>query len=274
MSTKETAITYSFKNLNKISNGYAGFSFETASSLMHYHKDFYELTLITEGHWQHTIHTATTSLVPNTLLLFKPGITHLLNANTPQSSHFVFCVEKNFFENRMRQLFPNFDLVHMPEFLIKPISSEKRKYIEYLGNILCHNPKLSNIYGDELFFLCLSDFAHAKDTLDYSEHITDIIQKLNNYMYLNTSVKEICEKYPFSQAVLLRQFKKATGMTIVQYKAKQKMQYACELLTQTNCSLLEISSFLQYDSLSYFLQTFKKTYGITPSEYRKKHSKR
>lgn len=272
MSKKNTTINYYFRNLQNISEGYGGFSFETASSLVHCHEDFYELILITSGKWQHTIGNITTTLFPGTLLLFKPGITHLLFTDSPQSTHFVFCVEHHYFERHIGQIFPTFDLNSFTNYISRPIASEKMRYIEYLGKNLCKNPKFARTMGNELLLLCISDFMYLIEAQDYSSHITDIIQKLNNHVYINTSVKDICAKYPHSQTALLQQFKKTTGMTIVQYKAKQKMRYACQLLAQTNLSLLEISSFLQYDSLSYFLHIFKKTYGITPTEYRKTHS--
>ena len=62
-------------------------------------------------------------------------------------------------------------------------------------------------------------------------------------------------------------------MTIVEYKAQQKMNYACQLLTETDAKVIEIATSLQYDSLSYFLNAFKKMYGMTPTEYRKNGSK-
>lgn len=271
MMQQVSSVNYYFRNLHNISEKYGGFSFETASSLVHCHKDFYELILITEGTWQHTINQVTTVLAPGTLCLFKPEITHLLFTDASPSTHFVFCVEKNFFEKYVKQICPDFDLNGFSSYLECPIASEKMRYLIYLGKNLCKNPKLARTLGSELLILCVLEFAHMKNSQDYSTYITDIIQKINNHIYLNTSVKDICAYYPNSQSVLLAQFKQSTGMTIVQYKAKVKMKYACQLLAQTNLSLLEISSFLQYDSLSYFMNTFKKTYGVTPTEYRKNH---
>lgn len=271
MFQKNSTMNYCFRNLHNVFEKYGGFAFESASSLVHCHKDFYELILITEGKWQHTINDVTTSLLPGTLCLFKPEVTHLLFTDSSESRHFVFCVEKSFFEKFVERVYPDFHLNSFTHYLEHPVSSEKMRYLIYLGKSLSRNPKLARNIGDELLMLCLSEFAHLKDTQDYSAYVTDIIQKLNNHIYLNTSVADICAHYPHSQAVLLSQFKKTTGMTIVQYKAKQKMIYACQLLSQTQLSLIEISSFLQYDSLSYFMNSFKKIYGVTPTEYRKTH---
>ena len=90
---------------------------------------------------------------------------------------------------------------------------------------------------------------------------------------MNLSVKEICEHYPYSQSMLLRQFKKLTGMTMVEYKAEQKMKFACQLLSMSDMKIIDIASTLQYNSLSYFLHAFKEAFDMTPSEYRKLHAK-
>ena len=90
---------------------------------------------------------------------------------------------------------------------------------------------------------------------------------------MNTSIKDICSYYPYSQTMLLRQFKKLTGMTMVEYKAEQKLKYACQLLTNSEAKVIQIATLLEYNSLSHFLCSFKDKYGMTPSEYRKKYQK-
>ena len=51
-----------------------------------------------------------------------------------------------------------------------------------------------------------------------------------------------------------------------------KLEEAKSLLTYTNKSLSEISSYLCFANQSYFQRVFKKKYGITPNEYRKQSS--
>ena len=45
---------------------------------------------------------------------------------------------------------------------------------------------------------------------------------------------------------------------------------AAEFLAHSNFSTVEISGKLGFDSLSHFNHLFKKTFGITPREYRSK----
>ena len=273
MSKKRTTAIYNFRDLRNVSGGYAGISFESVSGVKHHHNDFYEFILITSGEWQHTIENTTSVLPTGTLLLFKPGVTHKLFTEPFKSTHFVICVEQHYFDKYTSRVFPAFDLDDFPDFLSKPISKEKSKYIEHIGSTICKNTKWTQAMADEILFLFISDFMYSDTTLDCNTYVADIVQKLNNQLYMNTSVKDICSQYPYSQSMLLREFKKLTGMTIVEYKAQQKMNYACQLLTETDSKIIEVAAALQYDSLSYFLNAFKKMYHMTPSEYRKLHSR-
>lgn len=271
MYKKKSAVTYHFRDLKNITDDYGGFSFESANSLLHYHEDFYELTLITSGEWQHTINNITTVLPIGTLLLFKPGVTHIIFSESSQNNHLVFGVEQRYFEEYISRIFPDFKLDTFSDYIAKPIRAEKRKYIECLAKAIHENPNSAHTMADEVLYACVSDFMYLNSKPNRNAYVADIIQKLNNHTYLNISVKDICANYPLAQPILLRSFKHATGMTIVQYKAQQKLEYACHLLKYSDTTVSNISFHLQYSSLSYFVRLFKEVYGITPSEYRKKY---
>ena len=269
---KSSLLTYCFQELERITDNYSGFTFTPISSLLHHHKDFYELILVTKGEWQHTIGNTTTILPTGSLLLFKPGCTHVIFSETTNNTHLVFGVKKEYFDEFIMRSFPSFNLEQLPDCLTKPISIEKRKYIEYLAKMIRESSGSPQIMADEVLFSCISDFIYSTQNPSQNTYILDIIQKLNSYIYLNDSVTDICSHYPIARSTLLHQFKDATGMTVVQYKAQQKLNYACHLLKHSTISVSGLASQLQYDSLSYFIRLFKRTYGMTPTEYRKSFS--
>ncbi|MDY5627667.1 MAG: AraC family transcriptional regulator [Clostridia bacterium] len=45
------------------------------------------------------------------------------------------------------------------------------------------------------------------------------------------------------------------------------MNYACELLITRRYSVTSISEMIGYKNVYYFSKVFKKTFGITPTEY-------
>lgn len=260
--------TYRFRGLPNITKGYADLSFHTTGNMPHYHEDYYELILVIRGTLEHTIGNTTTHLESGTLLLCRPGVTHHFAAQSDESRYFTLCIEQSYFEKRMTCMFPDFVPKNVLGFLSKTVTPEKLKYMEQLGSGM-KTEKETLIMADRFLFLSLSDFMYYSETLDCNVYVSDIIQKLNNDAYLTVSVDEICSGYPYSHSMLLRQFKELTGMTIAEYKVKQKMKYACRLLSETDTKIVDIATALQYDSLSYFFQTFKKHIGVTPAQYRK-----
>ena len=47
-----------------------------------------------------------------------------------------------------------------------------------------------------------------------------------------------------------------------------KMEYAADLLKNSNKSVTEIIEEINYSSISYFNHTFKNTFGVTPTQMR------
>ncbi len=266
------AFHYYFKSLRynqmKI---YAGCSFEAHSTVLHSHEDFYEIILITNGSYQHTINGITTTIPQNTLLLFTPGAVHQMFSEPLQAIHFVICVEQNYFEQFVAQHFPDFHLDEHTNFYSKTISRERAQYIESLGKTICRSNEPPVYLADEITFLTLSDFAHHSPDADLSTYICEIITKLDNLVYVNMSIPEICSNFHYSQNQILKAFKEMTGYTMVEYKKNQKLKYACKLLKTTDIKIIDIAIALHYNSLPYFLRAFKEVYGMTPSDYRKKY---
>ena len=65
-------------------------------------------------------------------------------------------------------------------------------------------------------------------------------------------------------------FKKTFGVNFVEYLNKVRLSHARELLRDTNLSIAEIGEKTGYLNSSTFTTTFKKYYGISPSDYRKR----
>jgi len=52
------------------------------------------------------------------------------------------------------------------------------------------------------------------------------------------------------------------------YLTRYRIQKSCEMLTETNMSIIEISMACGFQSASYFTQIFQKENGLTPRDYR------
>lgn len=88
--------------------------------------------------------------------------------------------------------------------------------------------------------------------------------KVRDAISLN-ELGQVCNLSPHYVSDL---FRREMGFGALQYAHQVKLQYAKYLLEYSNLGIAELSSLLSYPSHSNFSQRFKKTYGITPYEYR------
>ena len=82
---------------------------------------------------------------------------------------------------------------------------------------------------------------------------------------------EIARAVNLSPAHLRYLFKAATGMSVMQYQKKLRMEEARRLLESTFLSGKEIMLRIGIMDESHFVRDFKQGYGMTPAQYRARH---
>ena len=100
----------------------------------------------------------------------------------------------------------------------------------------------------------------------------DIIKVLKDNVFSRLSIDDISKKISYSKAYVFKQFKLATGKSVMDFYTELKMKTAKKLLRENELSVKEIAEKLCFDTPNYFSKTFKKIYKITPTEYKKNAS--
>ncbi|TNJ66227.1 helix-turn-helix domain-containing protein [Paenibacillus hemerocallicola] len=85
----------------------------------------------------------------------------------------------------------------------------------------------------------------------------------------NLTLAHLCETFSVGRTHLSMLFKAKFDCGVLEYWNRLKIDKAKEHIRQNNNNLTEISEMLGYNSLHYFSRQFKKTTGMTPSEYAK-----
>ena len=94
-----------------------------------------------------------------------------------------------------------------------------------------------------------------------------------NYRYDVTLSQIASEKFFMNASYLSRIFKAGTGKTFSRYLIEYRMQKAAELLQKEELRISDVAQYVGYNDTSYFIQTFKKQYHMTPEQYRMKKEK-
>ena len=102
-----------------------------------------------------------------------------------------------------------------------------------------------------------------------SKEIFDCVQFISRHVNEPIQVGDVMEHIGKSRSYLTKKFKKELGFDISSFIMRCKLEESKSLLTFTEKSLSEISSYLCFSSQAYFQNVFKKKYGITPTQYRK-----
>ena len=84
------------------------------------------------------------------------------------------------------------------------------------------------------------------------------------------SLKEFSEQFHLSEKYISRYFKEHFHITLSQYITHLRLEHAKQLLQDTDIPVTEIAMQSGYQNVSYFIRSFKKTYGVSPLKYRKK----
>ncbi|PQJ27866.1 helix-turn-helix domain-containing protein [Rubritalea profundi] len=82
------------------------------------------------------------------------------------------------------------------------------------------------------------------------------------------SLDDLAENAKVTNSYLCKQFKKGTGLTVVEYINRHRIELAKELLTSKNVRIIEIAYETGFQSLSQFNRSFHRYTGQSPTEYK------
>lgn len=99
----------------------------------------------------------------------------------------------------------------------------------------------------------------------YAEHV---MQWIESHYHEEFTLAALVKELHLSSFHISHLFRKATGSTITEYLIYRRLREACLLLRTTSLPLQEISNRIGINNVSYFCQLFKKSLGVTPSQYR------
>ncbi len=112
------------------------------------------------------------------------------------------------------------------------------------------------------------DTAHKKPDFNDRQFLIEVISLVNEAMRHGPfSVEDIAKKMSLSPTTLRRRLQQVTGETPKAYITAIQMQHAATLLQQGNYSVNEVAEKCGFNEPSSFTRTFKRTYGVAPSQY-------
>lgn len=255
------------------------FSFEGESH------NFWEIVYVDSGKVEIMANNRRLSLKQGDAVFHKPNEFHTLRAAETAANVFVIsfvCSSRSmdFFKNKTVSIAPKL------KKYISTIIEEYNQTFNYMSAsdvklVLKENPAIG---GQQMIRTHLEQFLimlirseqqnrelrifPSRESME-NHLVTQMLHIIEEKIYQNVSVHEICENLNYSRAYLSGIFKTATGFTLLEYILMLKIKEAKKLIREDKYNFSQISDILSFDNPHYFSRVFKRITNMTPTEYKK-----
>lgn len=130
----------------------------------------------------------------------------------------------------------------------------------YLEQLLIH------LYRENAFFQEVQreqPYAARKSETLYG----DVVAYLEHNIRQQLTVEQICKDNLIGNSQLKKLFREREHCGVIEYFNRKKIEMAKELIRSRSMNFTQIADYLGYASVHYFSRQFKKTTGMTPTEY-------
>lgn len=101
-----------------------------------------------------------------------------------------------------------------------------------------------------------------------SHLVAQALKFIDVYQDSSVTLVSVAERLQIHPSYLSRIFKQETGESFSEHLIKNKMNSAKHLLKTTNKKVYEIANSIGYKDVTHFTKLFKKSFGVSPTEYR------
>ncbi|WP_131539940.1 GlxA family transcriptional regulator [Pedobacter nototheniae] len=131
--------------------------------------------------------------------------------------------------------------------------------------------KMAKIFAIDMDRVNQSYFSTFQPIRHHNDDIVASAQEKieSNYQGIAT-IEEMIKDIPSSRRNILRRFKQVIGITPIEYLQQTRIEAAKKLLEQTAQQMTEVIFNSGYNDPKAFRKIFRKSVGMTPSEYRDK----
>lgn len=249
-------------------------------SAHHFHS-YYELFFVEQGSVRFMIGGGSYELNQADFLLIPPRMFHCTQYPNKRCVRSVIYFHSQDINRRVLKQLPDSD-----SFLSRPqilhIAREVQpQFFEIITRLTREDRQpdqqsegLMYFYLQELFLL-LSRYGEARQELPFVKSISnEQVLSAARFIQLNymhpISAADIASASGFSPNHLSKKFRETAGISTHEYLIQVRLQHAALALSSTEDSITQIALRCGYSDSNYFKDVFKKRYGLSPRDYRKR----
>lgn len=101
----------------------------------------------------------------------------------------------------------------------------------------------------------------------------EVKKYIREHMQDTINICDVANELHFNPHYLMRSFKNKTGLSIMKYITKIRLDTSKKLLTETQLPIKEVANLTGYSDYAYFTRVFRKEIGVSPTKFRSDCSK-
>ncbi len=209
------------------------------------------------------------------------GIAHsiLVQDDAPASSLFV-CFDKiSFMEYVQPSLHPLLDeLIAQRGFSARWEEAAARSNADVArrleAELDAREPLGQSAAGSLLALLLVShsrcsEASRSSIDSDHGHQISQIVTFIREHLDADVTLDRMARRARMSRTLFSQKFRAATGTSLIEFTMAVRVEAAARSLEKTDDSVAEVALACGFKNLGHFHKTFKRRYGITPSQYRR-----
>lgn len=145
------------------------------------------------------------------------------------------------------------------DYLLKPIDEQALMAAVTAAGV---RRRASAVPGDELSRLIERDRS--------ADWFGRAMQEIDSNMCAELALSDVARKCNVSIGHLSNCIKRRFGVSYTEYVLVRRMELAAQLLAESNLPVAQVAASVGYRDVVYFHKLFKRQYGATPGEYRRR----
>lgn len=239
-------------------------------NIQHSH-DFCEILYVAGGAGEAILEGKKFRLAPGDLVVVNPGTLHEERSDAKAPLRLIFLAIRDFavpglpagcLSQEKYRVLSCGEYRYKMDIYLRELLQETSRQIEFYQEIS------QGLVSALLVLVMRLIRINPEDEAALSQECQKIKEYLDQNFTSPITLDSLSETVYISKHYLSHLFKEQTGVSPIKYLTSKRMEKACELLSETELPVSEVSKAVGYENPLYFSQVFKRIYGISPVKYR------
>ncbi|MGN0107655.1 MAG: AraC family transcriptional regulator [Hominilimicola sp.] len=214
---------------------------------------------------QHSIEVFDDSIIINLIIrksTFEKTFFNMMTENDILSAFFLHILYSENHNNYLVFHTEGNDIIksNMEDLFIEKLE-HKKYYRRMLINML-------SVMFTHLLRYYETDVELAPSSEQSGSQVAEILRYIQDH-FIDITLADAAEHFHFSTSYFSKLVKDYTGKNFTKILQNIKLEKSCRLLANTDLSVIKICDIVGYANIEHYNRTFKKQYGMTPSDYRR-----